>query len=280
MGDLFSVIKSSIIEIGIKDIIDIILISFILYGIYKITKGTRASQVLKGVGVIILAAWFCEAIGLTAVSWILNYLIAAGGTIVVVLFQPEIRRALERIGTRAHFDLKQEVDTVEAEEIIEQIQRSILNMSIKKTGALMVFERSVGLNDVVETGTTVDARISSELIENIFFINAPMHDGAMILRGMRIQAAGCFLPLSDNKQISSELGTRHRAALGISEVSDSITIVVSEETGVISMTKEGVLTRYLDRKKLNDVLREIFGMQEVVRQPFRVRIRNRMGIRK
>ena len=131
-------------------------------------------------------------------------------------------------------------------------------MSIRKIGALMVFERKTGLRDVIESGTTLDAKISSELIENVFFPNSPMHDGAMILKNDKVVAAGCFLPLSDNKQISSELGTRHRAALGISEISDSIVLIVSEETGVISKAHEGTITRYIDRKALREILTDIF----------------------
>ena len=141
---------------------------------------------------------------------------------------------------------------------IEEIERAVLNMSIRKIGALMVFERKTGMKDVIESGNLLNARISSQLIENIFFPNSPMHDGAMILRGDKIVAAGCFLPLSDNKQISSELGTRHRAALGISELSDAYILIVSEETGVISLAHEGTITRYLDRKALHAILERIY----------------------
>ena len=145
---------------------------------------------------------------------------------------------------------------------IEEIERAVLNMSKHKVGALIVFENQTGLQDVIESGQLVDARITSELLENIFFHNAPLHDGAMIIKEDRIVAAGCFLPLSDNRNLSSELGTRHRAGLGISEVSDAHILIVSEENGVISLAHEGNLTRYLDIKSLHEVLEEIYHVKE------------------
>ncbi len=272
MSELISIIKNGISEFGILDLVDILLVTVLIYGIFQLAKGTRASQVLKGLGIILVVAWLCKTIGLTAISWLLNYLITAGATIIVILFQPEIRRALERIGRSTGFDSLIDSESDETSEIIKQLKEAIQYMAIHKTGALMVFERKVGLNDVIETGTLVDAKITSEMVENIFFINAPMHDGAMIIRDKRITAAGCFLPLSDNKEISSELGTRHRASLGISEVSDAITIVVSEETGIISMTRDGKLTRPVDAKMLDEILREIFDVNETQKSVFREKL--------
>ncbi|MBR3305025.1 MAG: diadenylate cyclase CdaA [Christensenellaceae bacterium] len=276
MGDFFSVIKNSIQEFGILDIIDILLVSVLIYGIFVLVKGTRASQVLKGVGVIIVTAWICKTLGLSAMSWLLNYLITAGAAIIVILFQPELRRALERIGRGTKIDLKGENES-EGAVLAEMVQQSILNMARKKVGALIVFENQVGLGEIIETGTRVDAEISSELIENIFFVNAPLHDGAMVIGDNRIVAAGCFLPLSDNKSVSTELGTRHRAALGVSEVSDAVTIVVSEETGSISMTQDGVLMRYLDVNKLNDVLKKIFDVKNEEKPSLIESVRRKLG---
>ena len=152
---------------------------------------------------------------------------------------------------------------------IENIERAILNLSIRKIGALMVFERKTGLKDIIESGTTLDARISSELIENIFVPNSPMHDGAMILKNNRIVAAGCFLPLSNNPNLSSDLGTRHRAGLGMSEMSDAVIIIVSEETGIISKAHDGVLSRYIDRKALRGILNELYASPETASKKIR-----------
>jgi len=260
LEDFFGVIKSSLLQFTVWDIVDILLVAVIIYFLLKITSKTRAIQVLKGLGIIIVIARVCELLRLTAVVWLLDYVIGAGAVFLVILFHPEIRRALERIGRGKFFALSfTSSSTGDEEKIIEEIQRAVQNLSIHKTGALIVFERKTGLRDVTESGTYINADISSEMIENIFYVGAPLHDGAMIIKGSKIIAAGCFLPLSDNKQIASELGTRHRAALGISELSDSITVIVSEETGVISVANEGTLTRYMDSKALREVLEQIYS---------------------
>ena len=259
MAEYLSNIKISILNMQWRDIADILLVAVLVYGLLKIMSKTRASQVLRGVGVCLIVAWCCGMLKLTAVTKLLDYILTAGAVFLVILFQPELRRAMEKIGRGRFFDLGlTPASNADADRIIRELQRAIQNMSIRKTGALIVFERKTGLRDIMESGTAVDARITCKLIENIFFVNTPLHDGAMIVKDGRIAAAGCFLPLSDNPQIASDLGTRHRAALGISEVSDCITIVVSEETGVISMANEGVLTRYIDSKQLKDVLESLF----------------------
>ncbi len=262
MAEFLQILKNSTLRFTVLDAIDIILVAAIIYGLLKLTSGTRASQVVKGLGVFVVLAQICKMVGLSAVSWLLSSFIDAGVVIVVIIFQPEIRRALERMGRGKIFDIALNLNrdsTADHEEVIEEIERAVLNMSKRKIGALMVFEAKTGLKDVIESGRIINAGISSELIENIFFPNAPMHDGAMILRGEKIVAAGCFLPLSDNKNLPSELGTRHRAALGISELSDAHVIIVSEETGVISLAHEGTMTRYLDIRSLHSVLQEIYG---------------------
>lgn len=260
MGEFFETLKSSMLEFKVLDVVDIFLVAIFIYGLLKITSKTRASQVLKGLGIIIFFALVCGFFKLTTVTWLLNYLVGAGAILLVILFQPEIRRALEKVGRGKILDMSFNDNNKSEDSLrIEQIERAILNMSIRKTGALIVFEQKTGLRDVIESGNTLDARISSELIENIFFPNSPMHDGAMIIKGDKIVAAGCFLPLSDNRQLSSELGTRHRAALGMSEISDSVVIIVSEETGVISKAREGTLNRYIDRKALKQILEGIYS---------------------
>lgn len=258
MEDFISVIKSSILRFELKDVIDILIVAVLIYGLLKITSKTRASSVLKGLGLFLLLALICDLIGLVTVSWLMDSLISVGALLIVILFQNEIRRALEKIGRGRLFDINFTDTHSDEAEVIAEMQRAILNMSIRKIGALIVFERKTGLRDVIESGTLLEANISSQLVENIFFPNSPMHDGAMIIKDSKVVAAGCFLPLSDNKQISAELGTRHRAALGISELTDCYVIIVSEETGVISLAREGVLTRYIDRQMLKTYLEEIF----------------------
>lgn len=262
LADFFETIKTGVLRFTIGDAIDILLIAIIIYSLLKVTSGTRASQVLKGLGAFILLAWLCDLLGLSAISWLLGSFVNAGILLVVIIFQPELRRALEQMGRGKFFDINFNLNNQEPGGFeIKELEDAILSMSKSKTGALMVFENKTGLKDVIESGKVLNAQVSTELIENIFFPNSPLHDGAMIIEGRTIVAAGCFLPLSDNKDLSSELGTRHRAALGISEVSDAKVIIVSEETGVISLASEGTLTRYLDRKALREALEEIYGVR-------------------
>lgn len=262
LQDFFEAIQTSIEHFTLLDILDILLVAIVIYSLLKITSKTRAIQVLKGLGVIIIVAQLCELLHMPTIAWLLNSVVNAGAVFIVILFQPEIRRSLEKIGRGRLFDISFNNTSEDFEETIEAIQRAILNMSKRKIGALVVFEDKTGLRDVIESGTLLEAAVSSELIENVFFPNSPMHDGAMIIKGSSIVAAGCFLPLSDNKQISNELGTRHRAALGISEISDAHVLIVSEETGVISTAHEGTITRYLDRKALRKLLDEIYTGRE------------------
>ena len=275
MANFFENLGNSAIHFSIMDVVDILLVAGITYGLLRLTSKTRASQVFKGLALFIVLAWICKAIGLSTVNWLLSSFIDAGALLLVVIFQPEIRRAFEKLGRGGLFEMSFSTEEDASRPHIEEIERAVLNMSIRKIGALMVFERKTGMKDVIESGNLLNARISSQLIENIFFPNSPMHDGAMILRGDKIVAAGCFLPLSDNKQISSELGTRHRAALGISELSDAYILIVSEETGVISLAHEGTITRYLDRKALHTVLEKIYE-----KGPARSKLLRRKGEKK
>ncbi|MBR6816231.1 MAG: diadenylate cyclase CdaA [Clostridia bacterium] len=262
LTEIFEKISNNGLNFTLLDLVDILLIAVAVYGLLKLTRKTRASQVLKGLGLFIVLAFACESIGLSAMSWVLNKFIEAGLIIIIIIFQPEIRRALEHMGRNKLFAMVSGTEIKDFSREIEEIERAVLNMSKHKVGALIVFENQTGLQDVIESGQLVDARITSELLENIFFHNAPLHDGAMIIKEDRIVAAGCFLPLSDNRNLSSELGTRHRAGLGISEVSDAHILIVSEENGVISLAHEGNLTRYLDIKSLHEVLEEIYHVKE------------------
>jgi len=260
LEQLISAIKNSLTEFSVVDAVDILLLSVVIYWLLKITSKTRAMQVLKGLGVILLAAWIADFLGLVGTYWILNYVLTAGALVIVIIFQPELRRALAKLG-RGQFEIIS-LQSNSAQEAVENIYKAVLDLSKKRVGALIVFERKTGLKDVIESGTRIDAEVSTELIENLFFTNSPLHDGAVIIKEGRIEAAGCFLPLSDNKQIGQELGTRHRAALGISEVSDSVTLVISEQTGVISVAQDGSLIRYLDPKSIKDILEDIYMIKQ------------------
>jgi diadenylate cyclase len=263
LEQLWDSIKNSISDFSYMDIIDIVLLALVIYWILKLTSKTRAIQVLKGLGLILLAAWVTEFLGLVGIRWLLNYVLTAGAVLIVILFQPELRRALAQLG-RGRIDLSSS-KAASAQDIVDALLRAILNMSKKRVGALIVFERKTGLKEVIESGTRIGASITSELLENLFFAGAPLHDGAVIIRERSIEAAGCFLPLSDNKQIGQELGTRHRAALGVSEVSDSLTLIISEETGVISLAEDGKLIRYLDSKAIKDMLESLYVVKQTSR---------------
>ena len=243
----------------VTDVIDIFIVAFLLYELLMLTRETRASAVLKGLATLLLTSWVSDLLGLTALNWLLQNVVNNGAVVLVILFQPELRKALEQIGSSALRDSSRFLNVnVDGMHIVREITASLLSMSRRRVGALIVFEQRIGLKDVIETGTALDSEISGALIENIFEPNTPLHDGAVIIRGTRIMSAGCILTLSEGKSISRELGTRHRAALGITEATDAITLIVSEETGIISMAREGRLTRHLDRAALEDVLTQMY----------------------
>ena len=247
---------------SITDIVDILIVAFLLYQLLMLTRETRASAVLKGLVTLILASLVSDLLGLTALNWILLNIVNNGAVVLVILFQPELRKALEQIGRGAIRDTTHLSDQEENAHVIREISNCILSLSRRRVGALIVFEQRIGLKDVIETGTRLDSYISSALLENIFEPNTPLHDGAVVIRGGKIMAAACFLTLSEGKSISRELGTRHRAALGITEATDAITLIVSEETGIISMAKGGRLTRHLDRVSLEQVLISMYHQKE------------------
>ena len=246
----------------ITDFPDILIVAFLLYGLLMLARQTRASAVLKGLVVLILASWVSDLLGLTAINWILLNIVNNGAVVLVILFQPEIRKALEQLGRGAIRDSSHLSDHAENEYIVREITNCLLTLSRRRVGALLVFEQKVGLKDIIETGTQLDSRISSALLENIFEPNTPLHDGAVVIRGTRIMSAGCILSLAEGMGISRELGTRHRAALGITETTDAVTLIVSEETGIISVAREGRLTRHLDRLLLEQVLYKMYHQRE------------------
>lgn len=245
----------------IRHIVDITVVAFVLYQLLLLIRKTRAEQVLKGVVFLFFIYFVTKGLRLNTIAWILENTINFGITAVVIVFHPEIRRALEQIGRGRFFErsllLGDDKDR-DVQNIVDGIADAVANMSKTRTGALIVVEKQTGINEIIETGVKIDARLTRELLENIFVPNTPLHDGAVVIRGDRIAAAGCFLPLTENPNLSKQLGTRHRAALGITESSDALAIIVSEETGVISMAQNGKLTRYLDMDGLKNVLRSIY----------------------
>ena len=243
-------VVNSIKNISIYSVLDILVVSYIFYKSYMLIKETRAEQLLKGIILIIILIPISGFLHLTMLSWILTKTLTIGVLSFVIIFQPEIRRALEHIGRSAFTDIHLLQDEEIMEKIIDNIIVAVDNLSKSKTGALIVIEQFTGLGEVINTGTKIDAMVSSALLENIFVVNTPLHDGATIIRNDRIVASGCFLPLTQNKDINKKLGTRHRAAIGISENSDAITVVVSEETGMISLAINGQLTRGYNKDQL------------------------------
>ena len=244
------------------NVADVLILAILIYQIIKLVMHTRSNSLFKGIAVVLVMAWLANALQLNAVSWLLTQVISMGLLFVVILFQPEFRRGLEQIGRsrlmRRLVGLPSRQSPERVEENVSEIVRAMSNMSRKRIGALIVVERHTGLGDVLESGTRLDARISQPLIENVFEPNTPLHDGAMIIRNRRIESAACILPLSEDPSISRDLGTRHRAAIGITETSDAVALIVSEETGIISMARDGRLTRHLDGRSLTILLTELF----------------------
>lgn len=252
-------LKIAFLTIKITDIIDILVMTFLIYKVIVLVKETRAAQLLKGLFIILLFSRISIALNLYTVNWLISNVFTAGLILVIVIFQPELRRAFEKLGrTNNWLSSFSKIKTDQFEIKTDEIVNAVASLSRQKIGALIVIENNVGLADIVETGTRLDAEISSELLINIFFPNSPLHDGALILRDEKILAAGCFLPLSSNNSISKELGTRHRAALGLSEKSDAYIIVVSEETGVISTVYNSNISRHIDSETLRNTLNKMF----------------------
>lgn len=243
---------------GIADIVDIIIVAVILYNLLMLTRQTRGSAVLKGLVLLLVVTWISDLLGLTALNWLLMSIIQNGALVLVILFQPEIRKVLEQIGRSAKLEHARDTAKDESTHIIDEIIHCLTNLSRRRVGALIVFEQKTGLKDVIETGTTIDAQISAPLLENIFEPNTPLHDGAVVVRGPRVMAGACILTLTEGRGISRELGTRHRAAIGVSETTDAVVLIVSEETGIISMAKGGKLTRHLDSKSLKEILGSMY----------------------
>ena len=248
-----------LMSIKTTDIIDIVVVAYLLYKLLGFIKETRAQQLFRGILLIVAFFLLSEIFNLSLLNWLFTRLITVGLIAVVILFQPEIRRGLEQIGRRGV--LSRQFRDIGKEEIYATVHRivdAVDDFSSTHTGALMVIERETMLNDIAETGVIVDAEISVRLLGNLFYEGSPLHDGAVIIRGDRVYAASCVLPLTERQNIGKNLGTRHRAALGLSEVSDAFIIVVSEETGAISVAQNGEFRRFLDLKTLEKMLLDIY----------------------
>ena len=253
-------------SVGITDVLDIAIITFLVYKLLGFIRETRAEQLAKGLLLLVVATIVSKWLHLYTLHWLLSSLISAGLIAIVVIFQPELRRALEYIGRSRITNVFGEVDNEEAKRIVGQLVEAVSAMSASRTGALIVIEREISLNDIVETGTIIDAQINAQMIGTIFYEGTPLHDGAVIMREDKLHAAGCVLPLTQDKELSKELGTRHRAGIGITENSDALVIIVSEETGVISMAENGKLTRFLDAKTVEKNLLAMYFEGESIKQ--------------
>lgn len=269
MSEIFNNIISGV---GITDVIDILIVAFVIYKVLGFIRETRALQLVRGLLILVLITVLSDKCNLYTLNWILRNTISLGVIALVIVFQPELRRALEYVG-RSKFITPQfaQMDKEKVKAITSAIIKAVDYFSSNKIGALIIMERETVLEDIAETGTKINAEISTELLGNIFYEGAPLHDGATIVRGDRIYAAGCVLPLTQSKTLSKDLGTRHRAGIGITENSDAISIIVSEETGIISIAVDGKLSRFLDIKTVEKTLLNIYLSQahtEKVKVPF------------
>lgn len=244
----------------LSDLLDVLLVAFIIYETIKFMRGSRTFQIIKGIGFLFILYFFVQLLQMEASEFLLNILFENGLIILVVLFSPEIRKVLEKFGGQSikgipfHSFKSDEEYEKNVKEAINDFCKSSTEMSETRTGALVVFEKKNSLKDIVETGTVIDASPSAELFNSLFFKNSALHDGAVVVRDGRVYAAGCILPLTQNRRLESELGTRHRAAIGITEHSDAVAVVVSEENGYISFAKNGNLTRNVTSSELRELL--------------------------
>jgi len=246
-------------QIGPKDFIDVAIIAFIIYQVLRFIRETRAEQLVKGILVLIIIMFVAGALQLYTLNWVLRNFMQFGMIALVIVFQPELRRALEYLGRSRFFRGKlQSGDKEKAKAVAASIAKSVEYFSGAKVGAIIIIERDVSLTDFAETGVRMNCDLSSETLESIFYEGAPLHDGATVISGDKIRAAACVLPLTRSRELASELGMRHRAGLGITEVSDAFAIIVSEETGIISTARDGRMSRFLDIKTLEKTILDIY----------------------
>ncbi len=256
-------IKTILTNLRVRDVIDISIVAFAYYKLYMIIRETRAKQLLKGIMFIFIISALASALKLFTISWIITNTLQVGFIALVIVFQPELRKALEYIGrtTLLSFNVF-EGDEKRNERTIKEIMMAVHALANQRIGALIIFELKTGLSDIMESGVAMDAHISNGLLINIFIPNTPLHDGAVIIKNYSIKAAGCFLPLTESQHLSKDIGTRHRAAIGVTERSDSIALIVSEETGYISYAHEGRLYRNIQSEELTELLTSIYKKDE------------------
>ena len=263
--DLWSTVRNMIWNLthrlGIIDIIDILIVAVIIYELLLLTRHTRGSALLKGLFLLLVIMLLSNLVGLKSLNWLMLAILQNGALVLVILFQPEFRKALERMG-RSRLLTKGNRRSVDEERdtVTSEIVQTVVDLSRRRVGALLVFERKTGLEDVIETGTRLNAEVSAPLLETIFEPNTPLHDGAVVLRDDQVIAAACILPLAEASGVSRELGTRHRAAIGISENTDAAVVVVSEETGIVSMARDGSLKRPLSTDELKAFLNDYYSI--------------------
>lgn len=258
INSFFDNFLNTILAIKLNDFIDILIVAYIFYKIFMFMKDTRAGQVLKGIVLLLVVTQLSEIFKLHTLNWILLNSLNIGVVATIIIFQPELRAGLEHIGrTKLSFFYKNQSNIKEEDfnRYIDEIVESLYSLSRQKIGALIIMERQTKLGDIISTGTTLDAQISRQLLINIFIPNTPLHDGAVIIRGNKIKAAACFLPLTQSKDLSKDLGTRHRSAVGVSEVSDCISLIVSEETGAVSIAKAGKIYRNITKDRMSSILK-------------------------
>lgn len=272
MESLFAILKEystrfALPALGFSDVLEILLIAFFIYKIIGWFRGSRAGTIIKGIGMLLGFTLLASILHFDTILWLLENCLTFGITAAIVIFQPELRRALEELGKGNIFSNFFNFDTMENEgeldeQVIDEIARAATEMGKAKTGALIVIQKGISLADYEKTGILVDGRVSSQLLINIFEHNTPLHDGAVIIRGNRIISATCYLPLTDSRELGKELGTRHRAAVGVSEATDSYTVVVSEETGGISLAHDRRLIRNLTGDDVRDILQRAYITKE------------------
>lgn len=253
-----SQIHGLIRTVGFWDVVDILIVAVILYKVYEMLQDTRAITLVKGLIVLMIVTLGANFLELHVISWLLQKTVTLLFVALPIVFQPELRRALERLGQGRFLGLDQYLDVEEANSLTNEIDKAVFNMADKKIGALLVIEKNVGINEIIDTGIKIEGLITTEFLMNVFIPNTPLHDGAAVVRGKRLVAAGCYLPLTENRSLSSELGTRHRAAIGLSEQCDAVIIIVSEETGVVSVAENGRIERYMTHDSLRQRIRPLF----------------------
>lgn len=258
---------------SISSFIDIIVVSFIFYKGYVMIKETRAEQLLKGILLIFLLIPISDILKLRTLNWILENTLTISVISIIIIFQPEIRKALEHIGRTSFVDKIIYEDEEMMKKVVDEIVDATVSLAKNKVGALIVLEQRTGLGDIINTGTKINGDVSSALLQNIFVVNTPLHDGATVIRNDKIIASGCFLPLTSDDKLNKQLGTRHRAGIGVTEIADCITIIVSEETGVISLALNGRLLRDYDGDKLRNVLLKIIKNRQNKKYSYKERVK-------